>query len=309
MNKLFFGDNLDVLREKISDMAALDLGTDAMSVLIWVGGAMAALIVAAAVVVWRHRQLSIRALAAGLALTLAGGAGLLILLDQFRPEKGLAERQTVAQRADELASRALNSPLACLDAPAQPMVETACEALLFGRPETIATAVSYVAAKLALLADGVALAGADFAQGGNALAALRRELKADRFGIVAHVLAANSACDADRCEAFALVADANRIKMNMRQNTFDRLVARHAKAWPLGELPKGPAAAVALPRAVGKPLSPGQDFLSAASMPPRSPPLPRPAPRSSSGAVSSALQRAAAPAARSRNPTDGAGPM
>ena len=83
--------------------------------------------------------------------------------------------------------------------------------------------------------------------------------------------------------------------MNLRQSTFDRLVARHAKAWPLGELPKGPAAAVALPRAVGKPLSPGQDFLSAASMPPRSPPLPRPAPRSSSGAVSSALQRAAGP--------------
>ena len=77
MNKLFFGDNLDVLRETISGMAALDLGTDAMSVLIWVGGTMAALIVAAAVVVWRHRRPSIRALAAGLALTLAGGAGLL----------------------------------------------------------------------------------------------------------------------------------------------------------------------------------------------------------------------------------------
>jgi hypothetical protein len=276
--KPFFGDNLD---EKISGMAALDLGTDAMSVLIWVAGAMAALVVAAAVVVWRRRRLSIRALAAGLAFTLAGGAGLLILLDQFRPEKGLAERQTVARRADELASRALaaNSPLACLDAPAQPMVEAACEALLFGRPETIAAAVSYVAAKLALLADGATLADADVAQGGNALAALRRELKADRFGIVAHVLATNSACDADRCEAFALVVDANRIKTNMREGTFDRLVARHAMAWPLGEPPKG--AAVARPRAAAKPLSPDQDFPSAASIPPRSPPLPRPAPRSS----------------------------
>ena len=275
MTKLFCGDNLDTLREKISGMAGLDLGTDAMSALIWVAGALAALVVAAAVVVWRRRRPSIRALAAGLAVTLAGSAALLILPDQFRPEKGAAERQTVAQR-DELASRALapTSPLACLDVPAQPMVETACEALLFGRPETIAAAVSYVAAKLALLA------GADLAQGGDALATLRSELTTDRFGIVAHVLAANSVCDADRCEAFALVADASRIKTNMREGTFDRLVARHAKAWPLGEPPKGAAAAVALPRAVAKPLAPGQNFRSAASMSPRSPPLPRPAPRS-----------------------------
>jgi hypothetical protein len=292
-----------VLRETISGIVALDLGPDALSVLIWVAGAMAAPVVAATVVVWRRRRPSVRALAAGLALLLAGGVGLLVLLDQFRSEKGLAE-QTVARRADALASRARNSPLACLDAPAQPMVETACEALLFGRPETIAAAVSYVADKLALLADG----GADVAQGGNALAGLQRELKADRFGIVAHVLATNSACDADRCEAFALVGDANRIKTNMREGTFDRLVARHAKAWPLGEPPKDATAAVTLPRAVTKPLSPRQDFPSAASMPPRSPPLPRPAPRASSGAVSNALQRAATPAARSRNSTDGAGP-
>ena len=186
-----------MLRETISGIVALDLGPDALSVLIWVAGAMAAPVVAATVVVWRRRRPSVRALAAGLALLLlAGGVGLLVLLDHFRSEKDLAE-QTVARRADALASRARNSPLACLDVPAQPMVETACEALLFGRPETIAAAVSYVADKLALLADG----GADVAQGGNALAGLQRELKADRFGIVAHVLATNSACDADRCEA------------------------------------------------------------------------------------------------------------
>ena len=120
----------------------------------------------------------------------------------------MAERQTVAQRADELASRALNSPLASSIACAADS-RAACEALIFGRPETIATAVSYVAAKLALVADGVALAGADVAPGGTAVAALQRELEADRFGIVAHVLAANFACDADRCAAFALVADAS----------------------------------------------------------------------------------------------------
>ena len=74
MTKLSFGECLDMLREKISGMGALDLGTDAMSVLIWVAGALAALVVAAAVVVWRRRRPSMRALAAGLAVTLAGGA-------------------------------------------------------------------------------------------------------------------------------------------------------------------------------------------------------------------------------------------
>ena len=77
MTKLFCGDNLDMLREKISGMAGLDLGTDAMSALIWVAGALAALVVAAAVVVWRRRRRpSMRARAAGLAVTLAGSAAL-----------------------------------------------------------------------------------------------------------------------------------------------------------------------------------------------------------------------------------------
>ena len=270
-------------------MAALDLGTGAVSVLAWVAGAMAAVVLAAAVLAWRHRRPSIIALAAGLALALAG-AGLLVVLDQPRPEDRWAERQTFARRADELAARAFapNSPLACLDAPAGPTVESACEALLFGRPEAIATAVSYVAAKLALL-------------------------------------------------AFAQVANAARIKTNLREGTFDRLVARHAGAWPLGERapamteaapPKGAAAEVgtALPPTVAKPLSPGHDFPSAASIPPvsimtpeparppepadtrgdgpavesaapRKPPLPRAAPRPSPGSVSSAPARPAAPAA------------
>jgi len=313
-------------------MTAFDFGTGSLSVLALVAGVAAAVVLAVVVVAWRRGWLGMLALVLGVLLVLAGvGASLFDL----RSGDGSAEGRAFARRADELAARALapNSMLACLDAPGGPMVETACEARVFGRPENIAAAVSYTAAKLALLSEGAALTGANAEQARPALAALRRGIEADKFGIVAQILAVNSSCTADRCEAFALVANADRIKSNLRDGAFESLVARHAERWPSGEekpatadatLPKGPGGRLPL---VARPLSPGQDFPSAASIPPvsimtpepprapepapagggrqtaaspapsapaASPPLPRPAPRSSGGPVSIAPQRPAA---------------
>ncbi|MGZ8309408.1 MAG: hypothetical protein ACXWU0_06295 [Rhodoplanes sp.] len=325
-------------------MPEFDFGTETLSVMTWVAGGLAALLLAAAVFAWR-RTPGLTAIAAVLALALAGGAAFLLLRDRVQLENR-AERQAFARRADELAARAItpNSPLACLNARAGPTVESACEALIFGRPETVAAAVSYVAAKVALVSDGAAAAGGDAAAAGTAVAALQRELEADRFGIVAHVLAVSFACDADRCAAFALVADPAQIRTNLRERTFDRLVARHAATWPSGEHKpavsetaplRGAAPLPSSPPLVAKPLSPGQDFPSAASIPPVSimtpepprppepaaaggdgpaaqpsaprkpgaaPPLPRPAPRTSTGPVSIAPPRPSAPAASTNAP-------
>ncbi len=328
-------------------MAALDLGTGAPAVLIWLAGALAAIIFAAAVLAWRRGRTVIPGLVIAAALAVAmGGAALLASRAQFRPEDRSADRHRLLQRADELAALALapNSPLACLDAPAGATVEKACEALLFGRPDTVAAAVAYVEAKLALLADAAALGAA--AARDATIAALRREIEADRFGIVAHLLAADPECNADRCAVFALFADADRIRTNMREGAFDQLVARHAGNWPTGErgvaateaAPPKAAAAAASPADVAKPLSPGYDFPSAASIPPvsimtpepprppepaagsdapaadsaaprkpapptsPSPPLPRAAPRSAPGPVSIAPARPAPPAGETPQP-------
>ena len=218
----------------------------------------------------------ISALAAVFVLALVSTA---LLALQYQAERQSAERQTLVRRADELAAQALapNSPLACLDAPAGLPVESACEALLFGRPETIAAAVSYIAAKLALLSEAASFASVSAVRRNATLAMLRRDVEADRFGIVAHVLAVTSACDADHCDAFALVGNAERIKSNLREGTFDQFVARHTTAWPSGKREpamsdaaslKGAVTSTASRPLVAKPLSPGQDLPSAASIPP-----------------------------------------
>jgi hypothetical protein len=321
-------------------MAALDFGTGSLSVPVWLAGAMAAIVVVAVVVVGRRGRLGTLVLTVGILLALAGiGA---ILFD-LQPRRGTAEGLAFVRRADELAARALvpNSTLACLDASAGQTVEIACEARLFGRPENIAAAVSYTAAKLALMSEGKALAGDNAKQARAAITALQRQIETDKFGVVAHVLAVNSGCSVDRCGAFALVANADRIKSNLREGAFERLVERHREHWPSGE--EKSATSDATPRRgvlggrpplVARPLSPGQDFPSAASIPPvsimtpepprppepastggerqgaespaprapaSSPPLPRPAPRSSNAPVSLTPQRPAATAGPGRN--------
>lgn len=321
-------------------MAAFDFGTGSLSVPVWLAGAMAAIVVVAVVAASRRGRLGMVVLTVGILLALAGVGAILF---DLRSERGSAEGRAFERRADELAARALipNSTLACLDASAGSTVETACEARLFGRPENIAAAVSYTAAKLALLSEGAALTGANAEQARAALAALRRQIEADKFGVVAHVLAVNSGCTVDRCRAFALVANADRIKSNLREGAFERFVERHAGKWPTGE--EGPATSDATPRRgvpgaspplVARPLAPGQDFPSAASIPPVSimapepprppepapaggerqaaespaprppaspPPLPRPAPRSSNAPVSIAPQRPASTTAPGQN--------
>lgn len=314
-------------------MAAFDFGSGSLSVPVWLAGALAAFFVVAVVAVWRRGRLGMVVLTAGMLLALAGVGAILF---DLRSERGSAEGRAFERRADELAARALvpNSTLACLDASAGSTVETACEARLFGRPENIAAAVAFTAAKLALLSEGAALAGNDAKQARAALATLRSRIEADKFGVVAHVLAVNFDCTVDRCKAFALVANADRIKSNLREGAFERFVERHAGKWPTGE--EKPATSDATPRMgfpgarpplVAKPLSPGQDFPSAASIPPVSimapepprppepapagderqaaespaprapaspPPLPRPSPRSSNAPVSLTPQRPAA---------------
>ncbi|MGA7426801.1 MAG: hypothetical protein WBX07_09390, partial [Rhodoplanes sp.] len=144
-------------------MAAFDFGTGSLSVLALVAGVIAAVVLAVVVAAWRRGRLGTLVLAVGVLLALAGVGAILF---DLQPGRGSAEGRAFARRADELAARALapNSMLACLDAPAGAAVEIACEARLFGRPENIAAAVSYTAAKLALLSEGAALAGGDAEQ-------------------------------------------------------------------------------------------------------------------------------------------------
>jgi hypothetical protein len=146
-----------------------------------------------------------------------------------------AERRALDVQAFELATRALmpGSALACLNAIAGETVEDACEKALFASPEATAAAVSYAAAQLSLLASARDQAGRGGVSSG--IAALRRSVESDRFGIVAHILAVRDGCTPDQCGAFFLLQDASRIRVNLAEQTFEAQVKRHMANWPAAD--------------------------------------------------------------------------
>jgi hypothetical protein len=183
-----------------------------------------------------------------------------------------AERRALDVHTFELATRALmpGSALACLDAVAGETVEDACEKALFASPEATAAAVSYVAAQLSLLAS----ARDQARRGGTSpgIAALRRAVETDRFGIVAHVLTVRDRCTPDQCSAFFLLEDASRIRANLADQTFESQVKRHMANWPAAEsrpVATNPSSAAPSPAPVAGTRTPNNlYFPSSASIPP-----------------------------------------
>jgi hypothetical protein len=190
-----------------------------------------------------------------------------------------AEWRAFKGRQTELATQALApaSPLACLDDAAGEVVQTACEKSIFLRPETVAAAVSYMAARLSLLSDASRYAALGDAQFAAQFAGLRRAVELDRYGLAAHVLATRDGCSADACPAFALVEDATALKANLRARAFNGYVDRYAALWakaddkpaekgaPPAEVPQASAAPPA--PAPGPSFAGRYDFPSAASIP------------------------------------------
>jgi hypothetical protein len=144
-----------------------------------------------------------------------------------------AERRDLENRAAELNVRALQpgSPLACLDGLSGDGVEAACERALFASPVSVATATTYVAARLALLADMTTYVQRGGGNIDTALVPLRRGLETDRFGFVAHTLATRDLCSSDKCKALLLLSDPSRVRANLSGQTLDRYLDRYLTVW------------------------------------------------------------------------------
>ena len=256
-----------------------------------IAGALAALLLVLLVMAFRRGAADAgrRLLLAIVVVALAGLAVVSILDRMAKDERG-AERRALAQRYAELTAQALapGSTLACLDGAAGETVEYACEKTVFAGPQSTASAIAYMAARLTLLADGLAFARRGDPEFAATLAPLRRAIELDRFGIAAHVLALRDGCTAERCAAFALLNNVNVIKDNLRARIFDQYVSRYATDWnksePVAEKPPpepalAPVAGAPEP-AAKTPMASKYSFPSAASIPPVSimnsePPLPK----------------------------------
>jgi hypothetical protein len=191
--------------------------------------------------------------------------------------------------------------LSCIDDLAGEAVLTACEKTLFGSPESAAAALSYAAfqiTRLTALGD-VATANKSMT---TEVAALRRAVERDRYGLMAYVLAARDHCTSVDCAAFRALTDNHQIAANMDERVYDGLVARYAASWNAPATTAAPVAALAPTMPMGKPTN--ADFPTAASTPPVSIMTPEPgaappaaAPRAASANTPSPSSRAATTAA------------
>jgi hypothetical protein len=222
----------------------------------------------------------------GLVVGAAAVAGVMVALDRLAASDRLAERNALLARDAALNRTALvsGSALACLDAGAGEAVENACEKAVFGSAQSTAAAVAYMDARLKLVSEAARLADQGDAGVTAALAASRRAIELDHYGIAAHVLETRDGCTPDRCAAFAWVVDASALKANLRGQVFDQYVSRYADKWnEVAPPPKAPAmseAPAAVPPVASiapapngqmpAPIKPNEkwDFPSAASIPP-----------------------------------------
>jgi hypothetical protein len=203
------------------------------------------------------------------------------ILDRLMRSERAAEDRALLERNSQLSlsATASGSALSCLDGLAGEEIENACEKSVFADPQSAARAVSYISARLSLLADAAATAGRGGSDVLAALAPTRRAIELDRFGIAAHVLAVRDGCTVEKCAAFAMLHDASTLKANFKVHAFDAYVARYAAAWGKGEaapenVPQASAPGTAPVASAPEPLSPSHpldgryDFPSSASIPP-----------------------------------------
>jgi hypothetical protein len=236
---------------------------------LWMAGAVAALAVVLCLVAFGRAGVDgIVGSLSRTILILAALAVAWVVLDARSTAELAARRESLDARVLALTTRAIatGSPLACLDATAGETVEASCEKALFATPETVAAAVSYVAAQLSLLADATEYARRGAAGYESTLSTLRHSAEADRFGIVAHVLSVRDGCTPDQCSAFGLLHDAGRLAANLAERTYDNYVMRHAAEWPTATGPAVAAPMASQPVAAAKTPS-GNYFPSSASTP------------------------------------------
>jgi len=151
-------------------------------------------------------------------------------LKLFNDHERAAELRALEARATVLVNQTHQpgSVLACLSASGA--IEEACEKVVFGEPQGLASAVALTAERVTFLAE-VNRAGERRPGFADRFASLRTSLEADPYGLVAYVLARDHGCNADQCAAFRLLRDPTKVKANLGGKKYDALLARYTEVW------------------------------------------------------------------------------
>ncbi len=294
-------------------MVGVDSEVAGSALRLWIAAGSAAVLVALCAVAF-HGLRTNAARAGVVALgALVGVAMIWALLGSPITQDHAADRRALELRAQELTARTLapGSALACLDAVAGENVDTACEKALFASPAAVAAATSYAAARLELLSDMAAYVKHGGRDIDGALLPLRHSLEADAYGFLARALAVRDGCTSQNCKALDVLADASRVRANMRGQTLDRYLDHYLTVWALQPDGPGPVADAATPsQPTYQPGAPGQrktvniDFPTAASIPAVSIMNPEPGtkPAPAGAAASAANPNPTAPVAATTSP-------
>jgi hypothetical protein len=272
-------------------MPEVNAAMGALTIPIWAVGAIAAvflvLIMLAIAQAGTAAVMNTLFRATGVIAVVAVGG---LYIQNMERQERVAERRALDDRSAALLAHAVapGSGLPCLNEWAGEAVQTACEKAVFASPEAVAAAVSYITAELDLLIDGTIYATRRDPAYGPELARLRTALELDRFGIVAHVLAARG-CVAEKCDLLTLFGDTRHLLANLRDRTFDDRVSKSTSTWNAPSRQAADATVAAAP-ATARPMIPRFDFPSSESIPPVNIMVPEPGPRNGT-----APQSAAAP--------------
>ena len=251
----------------------------------------------------------IAALAVAFAIALAAGAGAFVWRDWSSRSEAMALRARIAELTDRGLTQ--GSPLSCLAGDVGEAVETACERVVFARPEAAAAAIAYTAARISLIADGLDYAKRSDPAFADTLNGIRRAVELDRFGLAAQVLSTRDGCTVDTCAFFRMVRDPNALKANIKAHAYETYVARYTASWSAEEktpvaakAPETPPQASAADVPSGAPVQGGAQapvsskytFPSSASIPPVSimnaePPLPAPDAKAKADADKAAIEK------------------
>jgi len=200
---------------------------------LWVAAASAAFLVAFLILAFAVPQAGKSAAIRVLLVIVAAAAGAAATWASVVVGDQGGQRQQLERRAEALSTQAFTpgSPLSCLDALGADSLAAACERDIFASPRSVATAISYTAARAALLADVEAYAARTQGNVDDLLLPLRRSLEADTFGLLAHVLATQDGCTVQSCRAFALLRDASHVRANLSDATLAHYLEHYLPVW------------------------------------------------------------------------------
>ncbi|MCG5233591.1 hypothetical protein [Xanthobacter oligotrophicus] len=141
------------------------------------------------------------------------------------------QAQALEARAATLDSAAAQTPaLGCLTADAT--LASACETVLFERPDSVSAARGLVRERIALVEDAAdILSKADVPGLSARVMTWRRPLELDPFGFTAAVLVEEFGCTPSFCPPAAVLGDSSRVVANMTEGRYQALVAKYAPIW------------------------------------------------------------------------------